>query len=56
MTVFNTLMRWNSRYSIEILEEVAIELRLCRGSIRANLEILKVIFRSLYVFATRLKI
>lgn len=50
MSIYATLMKWNSRYSLEILEEVMVELRLCRGEVRANLEILKVIFGSIYPF------
>jgi hypothetical protein len=35
---------------------VITELKLCRGSIRVNLEILKVIFRNIYSFLSKLKI
>lgn len=56
MSIYATLMKWNSRFSLEILEEVMVELRLCRGEVRANLEILKVIFGSIYPFIERLRL
>lgn len=34
MAIFNSLMKWCSRYSIEILEEVVTELRLSRFRVR----------------------
>jgi hypothetical protein len=37
MTIFNSLMKWASRYSIEILEEVTAELRLGRFRVRQHL-------------------
>ena len=49
-------MKWKSCFSLEILDEVEIELKLSQRKVRASLEMLKIIFKNIYPYVKALKL
>lgn len=49
-------MKWKSCFSLEILEEVEIELKLSQYNVRSSLETLKIIYKNVFNYIKSLKL